>query len=215
MKSMLKKLLCVLLVAGSVNTGFAQKAKPVFAPETPIVYLGIDFTETRVVNDAAATATDIKSRFFPGINQVVVNEVKKYDWEKALDKSNLSNDLSLVNAMNETIDESKIRSTNTADEKRLTEPDVKKVVSKYSFKGKEGVGLMMVMESLSKTAVEGSMYVTFIEMPSGKVIMTERMTGKAQGFGFRNYYAYTVYKVIQEIKKNKISEWRTKYASRK
>jgi hypothetical protein len=59
------------------------------------------------------------------------------------------------------------------------------------------------------------MYVTFIEMPSGKVIMTERMTGKAQGFGFRNYYAYTVYKVIQEIKKNKISEWRTKYASRK
>jgi len=215
MKSMLKKLLCVLLVAGSVNTGFAQKAKPVFAPETPIVYLGIDFTETRVVNDAAATATDIKSRFFPGINQVVVNEVKKYDWEKALDKSNLSNDLSLVNAMNETIDESKIRSTNTADEKRLTEPDVKKVVSKYSFKGKEGVGLMLVMESLSKTAEEGSMYVTFIEMPSGKVIMTERMTGKAQGFGFRNYYAYTVYKVIQEIKKNKISEWRTKYASRK
>ena len=215
MKSMLKKMLCLLLVAGSVNTTFAQKAKPVFAPETPIVYLGIDFTETRVVNDAAATSADIKARFFPAINQVVVNEaLKKYDWQKALDKSNLSNDLSLVNAMNEKIDESKIRSTNTADEKRLKEDDVKKVIAKYDFKGKEGVGLMLVMESLSKTAEEGSMYVTFIDMPSGKVIMTERMTGKAMGWGFRNYYAYTVYKVIQEIKKNKISEWRTKYASR-
>ena len=73
MKNMLKKMLCLLLVAGSVNTTFAQKAKPVFAPETPIVYLGIDFTETRVVNDAAATSADIKARFFPAINQVVVN----------------------------------------------------------------------------------------------------------------------------------------------
>ena len=66
------------------------------------------------------------------------------------------------------------------------------------------------MESLSKTSENGSMWVTFVDMDTKKLILTERMVGKAMGFGFRNYYAYTVYKVIQDIKKNKLSAWRSK-----
>jgi len=30
------------------------------------------------------------------------------------------------------------------------------------------------------------------------------------GVGFRNYYSYSVYKVINEIKKNKLDQWRGK-----
>ena len=30
------------------------------------------------------------------------------------------------------------------------------------------------------------------------------------GVGFMNYYSYSVYKVINEIKKNKLDQWRGK-----
>ncbi len=101
-------------------------------------------------------------------------------------------------------------STNTADETRLKQEDIEKMVKQYDFSGKKGVGLIVFMESLSKTSENGSMWVTFVDMDTKKLILTERMVGKAMGFGFRNYYAYTVYKVIQDIKKNKLSAWRSK-----
>jgi hypothetical protein len=69
------------------------------------------------------------------------------------------------------------------------------------------------MEALSKTSEKGTMWVTFVDMNNNKLLHTERMTGKTGGFGFKNYYANSVYKVIQEIKKNKLSEWRAKYGS--
>jgi hypothetical protein len=34
------------------------------------------------------------------------------------------------------------------------------------------------------------------------------MTAKAAGFGFRNYWAKTVYEVLDDIKKSKYKEWK-------
>jgi hypothetical protein len=213
MKQTIKCLFLSMMLGISFFVSNAQDTKKVFASDVPIVYLGIDFTPVKVINDVATTPTDIKNRHFEGINQVVIAETKKYDWQKALDKSNLSNDLSIVSARNEKVDETKISSTSTADESRLKADDIKKIISNYNFDGKKGVGLVLIMEALSKTSENGAMWVTFIDMNSKKVLLTERMVGKAQGFGFRNFYAYTVYKVIQDIKKNKLSEWRSKYGS--
>jgi hypothetical protein len=46
--------------------------------------------------------------------------------------------------------------------------------------------------------------------------MTERMEGKLNklgGFGFKNYWAAPFKDVIDEIKKKKYSEWKSKYGS--
>ena len=67
---------------------------------------------------------------------------------------------------------------------------------------------MFIMESMNKASAQASMYVTFIDLASGKVLLTERMTAKAAGFGFRNYWAKTVYEVLDDIKKSKYKEWK-------
>lgn len=210
MKPLIRKMIMFLVLALTVGHAGAQTKSDPFASDVPLTYLGVDFTQVRVINDASAIPSDIKNRHFQGINQVIITEVKKYDWQKALDKTTFTNDLGLVTARNEKVDETKIFSTTTADETRLKQEDIEKMVKQYNFSGKKGIGLIVFMESLSKTSENGSMWVTFVDMDARKMILTERMVGKAMGFGFRNYYAYTVYKVIQDIKKNKLSAWRSK-----
>lgn len=199
-----------LLIA---STGFTQKKSDILSEGTPLVYLGVDFSKTKVINDIAATAYDIKTRHFPGINQVVIAEPKKFDWPKYLERGNITNDIAAVTAINEKIDEKSINSSSTADETHLKEADIQGMVNKYDLSGKKGVGLVIIMEALSKSSESASMYVTFIDLSTKKVLYTERMVEKAGGFGFRNYYASTIYKAMQTIKKSKLKSWRSSFGS--
>ncbi|HRP55266.1 hypothetical protein [Agriterribacter sp.] len=187
----------------------AQTLKEFFnSSEVPLTYLGVDFTHAKVLNDIAANAMDIRDRQFAAINQVIVNEPKKYDFQKALSTSNVTNDISFVNAKNAKIDAEKIIESGSADEVRFTKATIESIVKGYKFTGKKGIGLMFIMESMNKASAQASMYVTFIDLSSGKVLLTERMTAKAAGFGFRNYWAKTVYEVLNDIRKSKYKEWK-------
>lgn len=205
-----------LLVAsfiGALNQqAFSQTAKDIFnSTDMNVTYLGIDFTQAKVINDASAVGPDLKDRHFPGINQVVVNEPKKYDLAAAFKKS-ITNDISVTEKANATIDADKIKSASTSDDGRLKAADIQNVVNNYDLSGKKGVGLVFIVEAFNKTAERGSIYVTFIDMATKKVLFTERMTGKAGGFGQRNYWAKTVYEVLDDVKKSKYKEWKNKNA---
>jgi hypothetical protein len=92
---------------------------------------------------------------------------------------------------------------------RLAKSDIESIVKGYNFEGKKGIGLMFIMESMNKSAKQGNMYVTFIDMASRKVLFTERMSGEAGGFGFRNYWVRPVSEVIEKIQKSKYKQWRS------
>ena len=50
-------------------------------------------------------------------------------------------------------------------------------------------------------------------MSSKKVLLTEKVRGKAGGFGFRNYWARTIHEVLKDIDKHKNDEWKRKATS--
>jgi len=193
----------------------AQTIKDVFADsQTPILYLGIDFTQAKLIDDATANTHDIKERLYAAINDVVISEPKKYDLNGAFHKSNIDHDLGPVGKRNATINPDNILSTNTSDYHRLTEKDISSAVSSYDFADKKGVGLLFVMEAMSKSGKGAAMWVTLVDMKTKKVLMTERMEGKTgMSFGFRNFWVTPVKAVIDEIDKKKYKEWKSKYAS--
>jgi len=41
------------------------------------------------------------------------------------------------------------------------------------------------------------------------VLLTERFTEKASGFGFRNYWAKTIWNALEDIRKGKYKEWKS------
>ncbi len=177
---------------------------------TKITYLGIDFSEMRLIGDPAAYAEEIKSRYFSGINGVVLGEPKKYDLPKVFKKADVASDITAVEAVNAGTDASKILSNNSEDYTRFNEATIATMVNKYNLKGAGGVGVVLIVESLNKTKEKGAIHLTFIDMASKKVLYTERMEAKCGGFGFRNYWAKSVYGVLKEVENRKAKDWLNK-----
>ncbi|MBC8033781.1 MAG: hypothetical protein H7Y03_06520 [Chitinophagaceae bacterium] len=199
-------LFVLFLNAGSVT---AQKVKDIFnSSETPITYFGVDFSEARLIGDAGADAMAVRN-YFSSINQVVVNEPKKYDLSKAFQKSSVATDINAVLEKSGKVNTEKILSSNSADASRFSKATVDGVIKGYSYGNHKGVGLLFIMEGMNKTAQEASIYVTFFDIASKKVLLTERLTGKAGGFGFRNYWASSIAKVLNTIQKSKYKEWKS------
>ncbi len=215
MKHRINALIIALLLC--LNGAFAQTLKDVFTnSETPVFYLGIDFTQTKLIDDATANEMDIRDRQYDAINDVIVAEPKKYDLAGAFHKSEVDHDLGYVAKKNEKANAEAIKSTNTSDFHRFKEDDVAKIVSSYDFGDKGGIGLLFVTEALSKSKKAAAVWVTLLDMKTRKVLMTERMegsVGRFGGFGFRNYWASPFKDIIDAIEKKKYSEWKSKYGN--
>jgi hypothetical protein len=207
-------LLLIFFPGIAVSRSVAQTLKDFFSSgETHSVFLGIDYTLAKVIDDNSATAPDIRDRYYPGINDLILNEPKKYDPKSAFHKTIMDNDLGLVMKMNEKINVDNIKSIASSDFHRLKSEDISSLVQQYDFAGKKGIGILFVAEAMSKPDKGAAFWVTLIDMTTRKVLMTERLEGKTgMAFGFRNYWATPVHNVLEEIEKKKYNEWKGKYS---
>jgi hypothetical protein len=213
MKSLSKPLFTYLaLFLLSSTAGYTQTLKEFLnSKETPTTYLGLDFSLTKLIGDAGANTSDIANRQYGGINDVTVNEPKKYDIAGAFQKSKVDNDIAQTVTRNMSVKPAEIISTNAADYNRLKEADINTLVQGYDFLGKKGIGILFVVEAMSKSEKAAAIWPTIIDMGSHKVLLTERLVGKATGIGFRNYWAGAFLDVLKAIDKRKYDEWKSKY----
>ncbi len=211
-------LFAFLFLFGSSITSFSQTIKDFFNNNsTPLTYLGIDYTKNKLINDPGGNATDIKGRLYNSMNDVVVNEMgKNYKIAEAFDRgAGINSEINAVTERNEKINASDIMSSNAADFNRLSETDIAGCVKALGLKGKEGIGLVFIMEGMKKEEKKsyGAVWVTLLDMKSKKVLMTERMEQEAAGFGFRNFWVSIIKRSIIEIDKKKYKAWKDKYSS--
>jgi hypothetical protein len=208
-------LVTVLLFCGISKSAFSQTLNEFFNnSELHLIYLGIDFTKARLINDPDANTFDMRNKVYPSINSLIVNESKKFDIAAAFHKSNVGSDLTAVREKNEKINAEEIASSNTEDFYRLKEDDISSVVKGLNLSGKTGIGLLFVMEGMKKEGKKGeaSMWVVLIDMKTKKVLITERFENKASGIGARNYWASTIKDTLDDIEKKRYKEWKAKYS---
>lgn len=93
-----------------------------------------------------------------------------------------------------------IFSDDPSDYKRLDEQKIDGVIRGYDFMGKSGVGLLFIIEGMSKGKEEACAWVTLVDMKSKKVLQTQRVCGKAGGFGFRNYWAKAFFNILKDMR---------------
>jgi hypothetical protein len=150
------------------------------------------------------------------MNDVAVTEIgKNYNIAGAFSRSGIvSSDIIAVTERNSRIKAADIMSSSAVDFNRLSETDIASCVKALDLKGKEGVGLVFVMEGMKKEEKKsfGSVWVTLIDMKTKKVLMTERMEQEAAGFGFRNFWVSIIKKSLVEIDKKAYKSWKSKYA---
>jgi len=208
-------LVSVLFFFGVSISSFSQTLKEVFSnSESPLTYLGIDFSKTRLLDEG--DPSKIRDQYYGSINDLIIKEAKKYDLKGAFNKSNIEHDLGAVTKNNAKADVNEILSSNSADFHRFKESDIKSIVNDLDLSGKQGIGLLFVMEAMRKEEKNSgaAIWVTLVDMKTKKILMTERIESKVGGgFGFRNYWASTIKSLIDTIEQRKYNEWKLKYGS--
>ena len=187
----------------------AQSKKDFFAsPDKKATWLGLDFTDLKIFGDTEADVQAIKDQYFVSINDLVLTEPDKYDVAKAFRRTKLVYDLTEVTRLNAQVDSNKLIVLNSEEVMKVTPERVQELVSAYQLTETTGYGIVFIMEAFNKSKKVATMYVTVIDMASKKVLLTKRMEGKASGFGYRNYWARTVYEVLNTINSSAYNKWK-------
>lgn len=188
---------------------FGQKSMTDFLDENcDIIWFGLDFTKAKMVgeegfNDPVA----IKEDYFRKWNHLMISEGDKYDWGKALLVSDLKYDYEVVDVVNADV---KVKSLVINRSHSIYEDDIKSAINKYTIAHfKEGIGVVVVVESFDKIKEKAFGYIAFFDIASKKLLYKQKVIGSAGGFGFRNYWAgaihdwtkYTRSRVMKDIKK--------------
>lgn len=197
----------LLVLSSDVKAQFSKA--DLFKASNTITWIGIDYTEVKFIGPATGwgdegtkSPTEMRDKYFPAWNELIIGEPKAFKLAEAVSRTELNSAIEITAAANAKMDKKEIFSENIGDFQLLKEGDVQNMIKKYDFKGKEGIGFMMVAEGMSKGREEASYWVTFVDMKTKNVLLTKRVLGKAAGFGFRNYWAGTVKSVLKSMKKD-------------
>jgi hypothetical protein len=210
-----KGIVLAILIISMYNFGYSQSRQDIFnRTGTKIVWLGLDFTQVRMVGPLGTVDKNELLPLFDEINMIVISERTKYNLEAALRKDEVPYNLEIVSKLNSEIDPGKAIAYASNDEGvRLNEEAISVLVKQYRIENKEGIGLVFFMETLDKVKEKGTMWVTFFNLADRNVLFTERMSGVAGGITFRNHWSRPVYEVIDQIRNTKYAEWRFRYVN--
>jgi len=161
-------------------------------PSGNIVFFGIDYSLVRF--SYISESASYTKRTMHEINRLFIIEAKKYDVAKLMRKTVTKIDLDYTNSVIDNLIEDHLI---VNSDYKISADDVKTLIAKYPNSASEGIGLVFVAEQMSKLSQTGSYYVTFFDLKTKEVLTTCRKTGKAGGFGMRNYWAASIYNLMK------------------
>ena len=185
---------CAILFFGS--TLFAQSISDI-SKAKEWTWFGIDYTNCYFLTPMDfPNISDLEDKIAAWNNLIIMEKAKFI--EKPFKGKKIIFYTDMIKDRNEEID---VKSRLSEDGFKTTHIEtgmIQEIVSSYFIEDDmTGIGLVLIAESYSKPNVQGSYYVTFFDIESRKVISSERMLGKAKGFGLRNYWANSFYIVLK------------------
>lgn len=191
MKKMM--LFMFLLLTGLVQASDKAGLKDI----DELTFFGVDYSMVKVYG-ADESAEQFKTAF-TGINNLFLSEPKKYDTAKAFKTKVITNITTSVELIR------KIESSSLfaeSDNYSLSEDAIAGHIKWFDTGDAKGYGALLIAEFLNKGKHEGTYQVVIFDIETKKILESKQFTGDAKGFGLRNYWAGSVYKVLGQIKKN-------------
>lgn len=211
----MKKLNSLLLVFFFAGQLCAQSPKEIFL-SSEITWFGLDFSNAKFLGSFTTfddkgqkTGQQIRDEYFPGWNYLITKESEKYNFKIAYKKSLVSYDLEVVKQRNSAVNPDEIFSDKPEAKNHLKSEDIAKIIKEYKT-DKTGTGLVYIIDNFDKAGEEGVMWVTFFDMATKTVLLTERFADAPRGFGIKNYWARTILGVIEQSGK-KYKSWEKQY----
>ncbi len=202
----MKKYIVLTLFLSISIIGESQTEKDLFNPNNNIriSWLGIDFSHVKLIGDFSQfngagekNIEQIRDIYFPAWNKLILNEPDKYDIKGMLNKDTIFYDIDMIMKVNSNASFENMESYSSV---KYTEKDLENFIAKYNTTGKDGVGILFIAESLNKIEKEGCFHFIALNLSTKELLFHRKYCGKPKGFGLRNYWAGSIYKIIKEIK---------------
>lgn len=160
--------------------------------ESTYIY-GVDFTHAKVY--AANESVEQFAKAFEGINMLIVTEPEKYDFSHIMGRK-VNAVIDPIYRLVSTCDYTNLKTLNSTYE----EPEYAEIVKNYSLPQTEGVGVILVAKVLNKPMNTASYELITFDIATREILYNKAVSGKAGGFGLRNYWARSVYDIIRTEK---------------
>lgn len=182
------------------NYGFSQRTMHDYLQEScDVVWFGLDFSQAKMIGEEGFNDPEaIKDEYFKKWNHLMINEGEKYDWQKALVVTDLKYDYEVIDVVNASI---KIKSLVINRSHSISEEDIGRSIKQYDLNNyKDGIGVVMVVESFDKVRELGTAYIAFFDIATKQLLYTHRVVGEAGGIGFRNYWAGAIHNWMKYVR---------------
>ena len=194
----------------------AQSIKDLFNPSsTPITWLGIDFSHVKLIGDFAQVAEAgqvgpiaMRDTYFPAWNGLFFSEAEKYNVKDMLRKENVVVNTSGLDGINASTPVEDMEGT---QDPGYTKEDIQGFIRSYDFQTKEGLGVLMVAESLNKVHVLAIYHFIVVDLKNNEILLHEKISAAPGGIGIRNYWARSFYNVMMMIRDTKYKAWKKMY----
>jgi hypothetical protein len=202
----MKKIMLVISLLSAISFSTAQTKSEIFSAPS-VTWYGLDFSLIKLLGSSDFKDPNaIQHKYFKSINELIISEKKKYNLEKFFHKDTINYNLEVVNKNNDSVNYTNLITDDSKYSEFISKPMVQELISKYDCGSDKGIGVVFVMENFDKMFKKNtaSMIVTFFDIATKKILFSERMTAEAGGFGFRNFWASSIYKVLKQIGDGKL-----------
>jgi hypothetical protein len=178
-----------------------------FDKRIPLVYLGIDFSNCKLIGEGFDNPKDL----FNQINELLDKEKNKYDLNAAVKKIDLLYRYEIIDKRNDAVIENELKE-NTRSVIPLA--NLQHIIDEYDMSLTEvndGLAMVIICEKLNRIRAEGIYYYVVFDVASKKVLISDVFVGRAGGNGPRNYWARTVYETIKTLDDIKYGVWKLRY----
>ncbi|BDS15625.1 hypothetical protein [Aureispira anguillae] len=205
----MKNSLLLFILCLSINISYSQNIKDVFtSSKISMDFVGLDFSHVKLVgSEGFNDPSKIQNYYFGTWNGLLISEIDKYDVKKSFMKRHIDYDLSVVERVNDEVDYIDLVTNKTP--KAFSEEKIQSIINQYETKDLENeFGLSFVVHSLNKFQERAYIYVVIFDTKSKKVLFYDKMSGEAGGFGFRNYWARSIYNILNDIANFQFRKWK-------
>jgi hypothetical protein len=169
-------------------------------PNIPITWLGLDFEEALIIGDAALDVPSFTGIYAKKINDMIVNQPKRYDLSRYLRKTTVHYETSMIDESNAIIFTDNFVAA-APDLQSFTEAEIADLVAHYSLKDTTGVGVVLIVRAMNRTRGRMTANLTYIDMADKTVLYTKEFTVSAGGVEWAAYWANAVRRVLMEMQK--------------
>ncbi|PBQ30531.1 hypothetical protein CNR22_01685 [Sphingobacteriaceae bacterium] len=214
MKTFKMLLLITTLVVSLSQTSHAQLSANAIFTNNELVWYGLDFTGAKFIgkfddgfDSKPTSANELISYYVPAWNQLVLDEPRNFDLKNTFRKTSIFYEIQPVANLNSKINPEGILTYNSC---MLHKDQLGAMVSAYpEGSRKDGLGLVLIVESFDKSYRKGNFWVVFFDIKTHKILFSDYCSGAPSGFGLRNYWAGSLKHVLAEIRFFRYEMWKT------